>query len=68
MCNRVVLVYSYSMNLIFLLVAFSFRKKANKNKKEKEIWLPSKRVLIFFFKKVFFSTVLKYVQLNLMNN
>lgn len=35
MCNRVVLVYSYSMNLIFLLVAFSFRKtKSKKNKKK----------------------------------
>lgn len=62
MCNRVVLIYSYRMNLIFLLVAFSFRKKARKEP-PKEIWLPSKRVLIFF-KKIFLSMVLKYVQLD----
>lgn len=68
MCNRVVLVYSYSMNLIFLLVAFSFRKKANKNKKEKRNLAAKQACAYFFFKKVFFSTVLKYVQLNLMNN
>lgn len=63
MCNRVV--YSYSMNLIFLLVAFSLRKKSKKKKKRN---LAAKQACAYFFKKVFFSTVLKYVQLNWMYN
>lgn len=62
-CATVVLVYSYSMNFIFLLVVFGFRKR-EKKKERKKIWLPSKRVLIFFLINVFFSIVLKYVQLN----
>lgn len=45
-CATVVLIYSNNMNFIFLLVAFGFSKR---EKKKGEIWLPSKRVLIFFF-------------------
>lgn len=64
-CATVVLVYSYSMNFIFLLVVFGFRKREKKIERKKKIWLPSKRVLILFFLiNVFFSIVLKYVQLN----
>jgi len=47
------------MNFIYLLIAFSFRKKSKKKKKGKkrkekklEIWLPSKRVL-YFLKRYF---------------
>lgn len=63
MCNRVVLLYSYSMNLVFLLVAFNFRKKKKKKKSGCQA-----SVCLFFFLKIFLSTVLKYVQLNWMYN
>lgn len=65
MCNRVVLLYSYSMNLVFLLVAFNFRKKKKKKKKKSGC---QASVCLFFFLKIFLSTVLKYVQLNWMYN
>lgn len=45
MCNRVVLLYSYSMNLVFLLVAFNFRKK----KKKKKSGCQASVCLFFFF-------------------
>lgn len=56
------------MNFIFLLVAFSFRKKATKIKNKIKRILAAKQACAYFFKKVFFSTVLKYVQLNWMYN
>lgn len=51
MCNRVVLIYSYRMNLIFLLVAFSFRKKQEKNPQKKSGCQAS--VCLFFLKRYF---------------
>ncbi len=66
MCNWVILIYSYRMNLIFLLVAFSFIKKQEKENPKRN--LAAKQACAYFFKKIFLSMVLKYVQLIWMFN
>lgn len=64
-CATIVLVYSYSMNFIFLLVVFGFKKR-KKNRKEKKKNLAAKQACAYliFLINVFFSIILKYVQLN----
>lgn len=63
-CATIVLVYSYSMNFIFHQL-YSVLKREKKNRKEKKKNLAAKQACAYliFLINVFFSIVLKYVQL-----
>lgn len=54
-CATVVLIYSYSMNFIFLLVAFGFSKRGKKKKRERNLAAKQACAYFFFLLKRYFS-------------
>lgn len=64
-CATIVLVYSYSMNFIFhQLYSVLKREKKIERKKKKNLAAKQACAYLIFLINVFFSIVLKYVQLN----